>query len=174
MGKTIDIRDEWIPEHSIFHMLAKKFRRRDVEEVYLAIQSAIAFDRKEVDVGSIAGKIIPEGRMTASPYCENIGASGLAFFFFLFHVELVEAGPTDYHRYRFVRRYDGAKTVAYMKTALDPAGPEFKAEYDRWFKKLDRARDRIIETHDWVRYDKIVRAALGDDIQIINLDDDPS
>lgn len=173
MGKKIDIREEWIPEHSIFHKLAKKFRRRDVEEVYLAVQSAIAFGCEKVNVGSIAGKILPEGRMTASPYCENIGASGLAFFF-LFHVDLVEEGMTDYHFYRFVRRYDGAKTTAYMKTAMDPSGPEFKAEYDQWLKKLDRARDRIIETHDWVRFDKIVRAVLGDDIKIVDLgEDDP-
>jgi len=174
MSNKIDIRDEWIPEHDIFHKLAKKFRRRDVEEVYLAIQSAIAFGRKEVDVGSIIGKIVPEGRMTASPFCENIGASGLAFFFFLFHVDLVEAGLTDYHFYRFVRRYDGAKTTAYLKTALHPNGDDFRSEYNQWFKKLDRARDRIIETHDWVRFDKIVRAALGDDIKTINLDDEPS
>lgn len=167
-------RDDWVPEHDIFHMLAKKFRRLDVEEVYLAIQAAIAFDRKEVNVGRVIGEILPAGRMTASTYCENIGASGLAFFFFLFRVELADEGPTNYHSYRFVRRYDRATVTASLKTACDPSGEDFRREYDLWLKKLDRARDRIIDAHDWVRHDKTVRASLGDDIQIINLDDDPS
>jgi len=160
---------EWKIEHDIFHMLTRRYRRRDVEEVYIPIQAAMAFGHTQVDVGAVAGKIMQEGRLTMDRYCINIGADGLAFFHFLFVTELIEAGPTDYHTYRFCRRYDGASVDAYMKTATDPDGAAFRAEYNESLEKLGKARDAIIEKHDWVRFSKVVKDALGERVKIISL-----
>jgi hypothetical protein len=143
-----------------------------VEEVYLPIQAALAFGQKTVDAGLITGRILPEGRMTMDRYCPNIGASGLAFFHFLFVTKLIDEGMTDYHTYRFARRYDGATVDAYMKTDCKPSSADFQEEYDEWLRKLDRARDQIIQKHDWVRFDKIVRDIFGNDVHIIDLDKD--
>jgi hypothetical protein len=144
---------EWKIEHDIFHMLTRRYRRRDVEEVYIPIQAAMAFGHTQVDVGAVAGKIMQEGRLTMDRYCINIGADGLAFFHFLFVTELIEAGPTDYH----------------MKTAADPDGAAFRAEYNESLEKLGKARDAIIEKHDWVRFSKVVKDALGERVKIISL-----
>ena len=161
---------EWKIEHDIFHMLVRRYKRPDLNRVYLAIQSALAYQQTKLDVGWLMGQMVAEGRGTIlDRYCDPIGPEGLAFFHFLFQTELVEEGLTDYHTYRFTRRYDGATVLAYMKTASDPSGVRFKRDYHRQLSKLDRSRDHIVATHDWVKFSDWVKRVFPD-IEVIDLD----
>ncbi len=156
-------------EYDIFHMLAKKHRRTDVEHVFIAIQAAIAFSQKAVDVGAVAGLIMPEGRNTMDVYCPNIGPEGIAHFYFLFDIKLVQAGSSDYHDYRFTRRHDGAVIDAHLKTACEPCGPKFQRAYSAYVQKLDAERDQLVMKYEWKTTAQRFRDVFGDDIHIVSL-----
>lgn len=165
-------RQEWVIEHDIFHKLVRRFKLPHLEHVYLAIQAGLTFGQKTIDVGAIIGRMLPEGRMTADIYCPPIGANGLAFFYFLFTVERISEGRSDYHTYKFTRRYDNASIEVKLKTDSNPHGADFINEYTIWLKKLDKARDAIIEKNNWKPISKIIRQALGDDTTIIDLENE--
>lgn len=165
----MDVVPDILIEHDLFHRLARKHHRTDVVEVFLAIQAAIAYKQKRVDVGWLAGQMMADGRQTMDRYCPNIGAEGLAHFFFLFHVQLVDEGRSDYHEYRFRRRHDGATIIAFLKTALDPAGATFRRDHDAHVKKLDRERDRLVMKYEWKTLTQLALQIFGDDVHVIDL-----
>lgn len=135
-------------EHQIFWMLVKKpFRRDDVARVYLAVQSALAHGQKSVDVGLLTTALMPEGRRTMDAACDAIGASGLAYFHWLFDVNLVSTGDGDYHHYAFHRRHDHAETLAWLRTASAPKSLQFRQEYERQRRRLEAKRLDLLSVY---------------------------
>ena len=135
-------------EHQIFWMLVKKGQRRDdVGRVYLAIQSALAHQCATVDVGSLVGALMPEGRRTNDAACDQIGADGLAYFHWLYKVELTSPGRSDHHHYLFCRRGDGARVSAYLRTAALPKSLQFQQTYERQKRELEAKRARCLATY---------------------------
>ena len=131
-------------------MLAKKAHRRDdVCRVYLAIQAAIAHGCETVDVGRLMGAMMPEGQSSMTDDYDGIGAGGLAYFCWLFEIELVSAGESDCHDYRFRRRHDSAQVVASLKTAHAPRSLQFQQEYERELRKLKAKRAHLLATGRW-------------------------
>ncbi|MBE7210172.1 MAG: hypothetical protein INR65_04070, partial [Gluconacetobacter diazotrophicus] len=94
-------------EHQVFWMLVKGARDHPVGRVYLAIQAALAYGQEAVDVGWLMGEMLAQGQRNTDAACDRIGAGGLAYFHWLFEVELAEAGAHETHVYRFRRRADG-------------------------------------------------------------------
>ena len=140
--------EAFITEHQIFWLLVKKaFRRDDVSRVYLAIQAAIAYQQATVDVGWLTGAILPEGRLTADATGDLIGADGLAYFHWIYEVELSSAGEADYHHYRFRRRHDSAQVLAHLRTATAPKSLQFQQEYERQRRKLEKKRSELLATY---------------------------
>ncbi len=135
-------------EFDLFHLLTKKYGRQDIEEIFLAIQSGMAFNAKRVDVGRVCGQMMAFKGRIMDTYCAPIGASGLAFFSFLFKVDLEREGGSDYHDYRFIRRHDGVMLIAKLKTATAPESPKFAACYNEMFQKLVRQREYFIKKYD--------------------------
>src|SRR5579875_2769002 len=108
-------------EHQIFWMLVKKAHKRDdVGRVYLAIQAAMAYGQETVDVGWLTGAMMVEGQNDMGAAGSPIGADGLAYFDWLYEVELIAVGETDRHQYRFRRRHDGTQVLALLRTADAP------------------------------------------------------
>ncbi len=140
--------DDAVIEHQIFWMLVKKASRRDdVGRVYLAIQAALAHQRTSVDIGSLLGAMMPEGRDRMDAACDRLGADGLAYFHWLYEVELSSTGDADYHHYQFRRRADGAQITAYLRTAPDPRSLQFQQEYERQRRKLEKKRAEWLTTY---------------------------
>ena len=131
-------------EHQIFWMLIKGSRDRAVGRVYLAIQAALAYGAGRVNVGWLMGEMMAQGRRTMTAECEKIGAGGLAYFQWLYEVELVEAGLAEVHEYRFRRRCDRKEVLASLKTASDPRSLHFEQRYERERHKLEKKRERFI------------------------------
>ena len=126
-------------------MLVKKGRRRDeVGRVYLAIQAAIACGRDTVDAGWLMGAMMAEGRLSMAADGERIGAGGLAYFHWLFEVELVSADEADGHHYRFRRRHDGAQITVHLTTANAPRSLRFQQEYERERRRLETKRATLL------------------------------
>lgn len=131
-------------------MLVKKAQRRDdVGRVYLAIQAAIALGRQTVDVGWLMGAMMAEGQSAMDAGGEPIGAGGLAYFHWLFEVELLSTGEADCHDYRFLRRHDGAQMVARLKTAHAPRSLQFQQEYERERRRLEEKRADFLARGRW-------------------------
>ena len=142
-------------EHQLFWLLVKKAHRRDdVNRVYLAIQAALASGRKIVDVGAMLGALMPEGRRTLDDTSEPIGADGLAYFCWLFEVELREVGEADQHVYRFRRRHDGATVDANLRTAPAPKGLQFQQVYERHRRTLEATRAELLRKTRWGHRDE--------------------
>lgn len=128
-------------EHQIFWMLVKKAARRDdVARAYLAVQAALAYRQETAEIGWLVGAMMPEGQAVSNPDGEAIGATGLAYFQWLYEVELLAAGDADQHQYRFTRRADGAQTVALLRTSAAPKSLQFRQGYDRQLRKLEAKR----------------------------------
>ena len=143
-------REDFATEHQIFWMLVNKAERRaDVGRVYLAIQAAIAYGRESVDVGWLMGAMMAEGRATTDVSCDQIGTDGLAYFYWLYEIELTSAGDADYHHYRFRRRHDGAHVSAYLRTAHAPRSLQFQQGYDRQLRKLEKKRAGLLANYRW-------------------------
>ena len=138
---------DYVIECDIFHILTKKHKREDLDGIYCAIQAAMAYDCRYVDVGSLVGKIMPRGRKTSGCYCSNIGPVGLAFFHFLFEIQLEKAGSTDYHNYIFTRRFFPKTIEAYMKTSRDPKSDAFQKAYNDQVTKLETERQKILDNN---------------------------
>lgn len=137
-----------VQEPQIFWMLVKKARRRDdVARVYQAIQAALAFKQETVDVGALLGVLMPEGRRTNDDACDAIGASGLAYFHWLYEVELTSPGEFDYHHYLFRRRNDGAQVLAYLRTAAFPKSLQFQQTYERQRRELEGKRAQLLAVY---------------------------
>lgn len=127
-------------------MLVKKAcRRDDVARVYLAIQAALAFGRESVDVGALLGALMPDGQRAADASGEAIGAEGLAYFFWLYEIELVSAGEADCHNYRFRRRADGAQVTAFLRTAPQPKSLQYQQRYERQRRSLETKRTEFLK-----------------------------
>ena len=134
-------------EHQIFWMLVKGSRDHPVGRVYLAIQAALAYGRETVDVGWLMGEMMAQGRRTADSSCDRIGANGLAYFHWLYEVELIAAGADDLHEYRFRRRADGKEVRAVLKTAADPRSLHFQQVYERERRRLEQKRAGFLTTY---------------------------
>ena len=134
-------------EHHVFWMLVKGCRDRPVGRVYLAIQAALAFDRERVDVGWLTGEMMARGQREMGSACEPLGAAGLAYFYWLYEVELVEAGEGDSHEYRFRRRRDGKEIVARFRTAAEPRSLYFQQAYERERRALEKRREKFLTTY---------------------------
>ena len=140
-------REDFVREHQIFWMLAKGQRDHPVSRVYLAIQAALAYGAESVDVGRLMGEMMAKGRETMDPSCERIGSGGLAYFSWLFEVELVSAGEADSHIYRFCRRHDGKPVLASLKTDVEPRSLHFQQDYDREKRRLETKRAILLAQH---------------------------
>jgi hypothetical protein len=136
-------------ECSLFHDLVHRFKRGYLEEIYVAIQAAIYFKARFVDVSDACNQIMTSEHTAIGKQALPIGPQGLAFFCFLFQVSLVEKGLSDYHTYRFTNRYSGASVLSRLKTDLHPDRADFQKSFDAMLKKLDKARDAIIDKSDW-------------------------
>ncbi len=135
-------------EHRLFWMLVKKAQKRDdVGRVYLAIQAAIAYGQETVDVGWLAGAMMAEGQSSTGGPGDPIGAGGLAFFWWLYEVELSSVGEADRHQYRFRRRHDGAQVVASLRTADAPRSLQFQQEYERQRRYLEKKRAALLPNY---------------------------
>ena len=121
-------------------MLVKGSRDHPVGRVYLAIQAALAYGRETVDVGWLMGEMMAQGQKTTGPDCDHIGSGGLAYFHWLYEVELAGAGATDTHEYRFRRRADGKEVVALLRTGADPRSLHHRQAYERTRRKLEQKR----------------------------------
>ena len=142
--------DDFAPEHQIFWMLVKKAHKRDdIGRVYLAIQAAIAYGHKTVNAGWLMGAMMAEGRTTADTRCDELGAGGLAYFYWLYDVELSSPGAADCHYYRFKRRYDGAEVVAYLRTAHASKSLQFQQVYERERRRLETKRAALLPNYRW-------------------------
>ena len=143
-------RENFAPEHLIFWMLVKKAHKRDdIGRVYLAIQAALAYERETVDVGWLMGAMMAEGRSTMDTSCDDIGAGGLAYFYWLYEVELAAAGDADHHDYRFRRRRDGAQVFAHLRTATAPRSLQFQQTYERERRRLEKKRAALLANYRW-------------------------
>ena len=136
---------EWMIEFWIFFDLCSQYRRRDVEQVYIAVQCGLAFKVEVVDVGPLLCRIRPPGyRGLDDGYDPGIGSSGLAFFNWIFDIELVDQGSTDYHRYRFTRKHDKRSTLVELKVESNPLGELSQFHYRTQLKKLEKSRDNLL------------------------------
>lgn len=115
--------------------------------MYLAIQAALAFGHETVDIGWLMGTMLADGRRTADATCEPLGAGGLAYFHWLYEVELASVGDADYHHYRFRRRHDGAQTIAYLCTTPVPRSLQAHQEYERAQRSLADKRKYLLTTY---------------------------
>ena len=128
-------------EHHLFWMLVTKAHRRDdVARAYLAIQAALAYRQETVDVDWLTGAMMPAGRRSPDPASDPLGAGGLAYFHWLFEVELLTPGEADCHQYRFCRRNDHAQITVHLRTAPFPRSLQFQQEYERQRRKLETRR----------------------------------
>ena len=132
-------------EHHVFWMLVKGCRDHPVGRVYLAIQAALAFGCERVDVGWLAGEMMARGQRGAGgDGGERLGAAGLAYFYWLYEVELVGVGEGEMHEYRFRRRRDGKEVVALLRTAGEPRSLYFQQAYERERRALEKRRGRFL------------------------------
>lgn len=147
----VSLKENFAPEHQIFWMLVKKSQKRDdVSRVYLAIQAAIAYGQETVDVDWLSGAMMAEGQPIAAAVGNGIGADGLAYFYWLYAVELVTAGDSDCHHYRFHRRYDGTQIIALLRTAPAPRSLQFQQQYERERRRLESKRERFRANYHWL------------------------
>jgi len=148
---------EWMIEVWIFFDLCKSHRRPNVEQTYIAIQSALAYQAKKVDVGTLLAKIRPPGyRGLDDGYTPNIGVSGLAFFHWIYDVELIKEGLADYHTYRFVRKHDKKEILVTLKTECDPLSKQAIHNYKDQLEKLKKARIKLFETKRYGSLDEFL------------------
>ena len=141
-------REDAATEHQIFWMLVKKARKRDdVGRVYLAVQAAIAYEQETVDVGWLTTAMMAEGQDATNADGDAIGARGLAYFCWLYEVELISVGETNCHQYRFHRRHDGAQVLALLKTANAPRSLQFQQEYEREKRYLESRRAALLPNY---------------------------
>ncbi len=160
---TSSTSEDLAPEHQIFWMLVTKASRRDdVGRVYLAIQAALAYQHETVDVGWLMGAMMAEGRISNDDGCDRIGASGLAYFYWLYEVELSSVGEEDAHYYYFRRRSDGARITAYLKTASAPRSLQFQQEYERARRKLEKKRTALLSNGGWQNTPEPFARAAGE------------
>lgn len=132
-------------EHQIFWRLVTKGQRRDdVARAYLAIQAALAYRQETVDVGWLMGALMAEGRRIPDATSDPLGPEGLAYFHWLYEVELLTPGDEDSHHYRLRRRSDGAQTVALLRTAPAPLSLQFQQRYDRQRRALEKKRAQLL------------------------------
>ena len=84
------------------------------------------------------------GQGTVNDSGGAIGAGGLAYFCWLYQVELVALGDEDRHQYRFRRRHDGAEILAWLRTANAPMSLQFQQEYERERRSLEKMRAMFV------------------------------
>jgi hypothetical protein len=138
---------EWTIEYLIFSDLCKRYRRTDVEQVYIAIQAGFAFGADCVDAGKLLLKLRPPGYQGLDAgYAPSIGISGLAFFHWIYDVELVEEGSGICHSYQITRHHDRQTILAIIKTDKDPAGESAKSAYDEQLRRLVKSRESVLLT----------------------------
>ena len=137
-------REDFVQEHHVFWRLVKAQADHPVGRVYLAIQAALAYGAETVDVGWLMGEIMAKGRTTMRPECDRIGAGGLAYFAWLYEVELVAMGHADTHEYRFRRRADGKEVRASLRTAAAPRSLHYQQDYERERRRLETQRARFL------------------------------
>ncbi len=125
-------------------MLAKGERDHPVGRVYLAIQAALAFGVERIDVGRVMGEMMAKGRASMNPSSERLGGGGLAYFSWLFEVELAAVGDADGHTYRFRRRRDGKEVLATLRTADEPRSLHFQQDYERERRRLEKKRALVL------------------------------
>ncbi len=86
-----------------------------VFDLYIAIQSAMAFGVETVDdFNRLADSIMPRADRSVRSYTP-IGERGLEILGILFVCECIEKGKTDYHEYRFTRKSDGKSVTGTIK-----------------------------------------------------------
>ena len=137
--------NEFIIEHMIFHQLLRKYRRRDLELLYLAIQTALAQGREEIDVGEYLFSVLPDGYTYTGPYCPAYSGRCLPFFAYLYDIDIPD-GSDGYCEIYFTRRYDQRRVAARLK--LD-GGPSFWEEFKSTQRKLDAAKEKILVESRW-------------------------
>jgi len=138
---------EWTIDYLIFSDLCKRYRRSDIEQVFIAVQAGFAFGARSVDVGPLLLKLRPPGYPGLDAgYSPSIGTSGLAFFRWIYDVELAEEGPGLCHSYQITRLHDHKTILAIIKTGKDPAGDAAKEAYDEQLRRLTKSREAVLLT----------------------------
>ena len=138
---------EWTIDYLIFSDLCKRYRRSDVEQVFVAIQAGLAFGARRVDVGPLLLELRPPGYPGLDAgYSPSIGTSGLAFFQWIYEIELAEEGPGLCHTYEIRRRHDQKRILAVLKTDKAPSGDAAKAAYDEQLRRLVKSRESVLLT----------------------------
>lgn len=97
------------------HFFKKAKKMPWVIDIYIAIQAAMALNAKHVlDFNDLADDIMP--RADRFPRAGlSLGQEGLTVLGILFDFECIEAGPTNYHEYRFTRKTDGKTVIGTVK-----------------------------------------------------------
>jgi hypothetical protein len=137
--------EEWAIEFLIFYELCRRYRRADIEHIYCAVQAGLAFGLKVVNVSELLWRIRPPGYHSLDRgYEPDIGAGGLAFFYWLYEINLLNQGGGDTHFYQFTRRHDKVSATVIVRTGDEPSSQIGKLEYERQFAKLQRSREAIL------------------------------
>lgn len=136
---------EWAIEYLIFSDLCKRYRRGDIEQVYVAIQAGFAFGMKSVEVAPLLLKLRPPGYPGLDAgYDPAIGTSGLAFFHWIYNVELAEEGEGTRHTYQVTRKCDRHTIYAVIKTDRNPSNDTAKTAYDEQLRRLIKSREALL------------------------------
>jgi len=136
---------EFIIEHMIFHQLLRRYRRLDLEWLYLAVQTALEQQREDIDVGEHLFSVLPDGYSYAGPYCPPYSGRCLPFFAYLYDITIPDDSD-GYCTIYFVRRYDQRRVAARLKLQ---GGPSFRQEFEATKRKLDAAREKILVESRW-------------------------
>ena len=143
----------------IFTDLCRRYRRVDVERVYIAIQAGYAFETDCVDIGPLLLKLRPPGYPGLDAgYAPAIGTSGLAFFNWIFDIELVRESEGIRHTYQITRKHDRQSILAILKTDKDPEGESAKTAYEEQLRRLTKSRDSLLVTK---RYGTMAELLFG-------------
>lgn len=138
---------EWAIEYLILGDLCKRYRRSDIEHVYIAVQAGFAFGVDCVNVGPLLAKIRPPGYPGLDAgYAPAIGTSGLAFFNWVYNIELAEEGSGICHTYQITRKHDRRTILGNIKTDTDPASDSAKSAYDEQLRRLTKSRESLLVT----------------------------
>jgi hypothetical protein len=162
---------EWIIEHHIFFDLCRRFRQPEAELLYSVLQAALAFGATRLDAGRALGELRPPKYTGLDDgYCPPL-TGGIPFLHWLYEVELVKKGESDYHVYRFTRRHDQKKVEVKLKTTGDPESEGANQRFAKQLAKLEKARTDLKATHQYGLTTTDAFKAFFPGIRIVSLDD---
>lgn len=137
-----------VRENAIFHALVSKHKAHAAFWTYIGVQSAILAKCTDVvDFASWLSALAPgHPDLAENDSVPWLGASGLAYFQWLYDVDVADVGRTDYHTFKFTRKADGKSVLVVLKTtdAERGAGLPGSSAYGELSRKLTIERDRLL------------------------------